>query len=83
MGRRIGAGAVAVAAIMSFAVPAKAATYDFTYKGGVNDPTVSGSGTFTTNAANNLIISGSGVFSYRLDIRSDELVPGDRLYRRI
>ena len=61
--RRIGAGALAIAAMMAFAVPATAATYDFTYKGGPNDKTVSGWGTFTTNAQNNLIISGTGFFS--------------------
>jgi hypothetical protein len=60
--RRIGLGA-ALAALIASAVPAKAMVYDFTYTGGVNDSTVSGSGTFTTNTANNLVISGSGVFS--------------------
>jgi hypothetical protein len=63
MRRHIGAGAAALAAMILFVVPVKAATYDFTFTGGVNDPTVSGSGTFTTDALNNLIISGSGVFS--------------------
>jgi len=63
MRRHIGAGVAALAVMVSFAVPAKAATYNFIYQGGIHDPTVSGSGTFTTNAANNLIVSGSGVFS--------------------
>jgi hypothetical protein len=59
----MGWGAVAVAVMVSSAVPAKAAVYDFTYVGGVNDPGVSGSGTFTTNATDNLVISGNGIFS--------------------
>jgi PEP-CTERM motif len=64
MARHVGTGvAAALAAVILFTVPAKAATYSFSYQGGVNDPTVSGSGTFTTNAANNLVIAGSGVFS--------------------
>ncbi len=56
-------GALAIVALVSAAAPARAVTYDFTFAGGANDPTVSGSGTFTTNAANDLVISGSGVFS--------------------
>jgi len=56
-------GLVAVATLLSFAVPASATTYDFTYVGGPQDQTVTGSGVFTTNAANNLVISGSGIFS--------------------
>ena len=55
-------GLVAVAALFSFAVPANANTYDFTYTGGPQDSTVRGSGVFTTNSAN-LVISGSGTFS--------------------
>jgi hypothetical protein len=56
-------GLVAVAALISSAVPARAVTYDFTYVGGSQDPTVKGWGIFTTDAANNLVISGSGTFS--------------------
>jgi hypothetical protein len=54
---------MAIAALISTTAPASAVTYDFTFVGGLSDPTVSGSGTFATNTANNLIISGSGVFS--------------------
>ncbi len=60
---KIGAVAVVISGAILFAVPAEAAVYDFTYVGGVNDPTVSGSGTFTTNAAGTLVISGSAVFT--------------------
>src|SRR5690242_12515832 len=56
-------GALAIIALISTAAPASALTYDFTFVGGANDPTVSGKGTFTTNAANDLVVSGSGVFS--------------------
>jgi hypothetical protein len=55
-------GLVAVAALLSFAVPARATTYDFSFVGGPQDLSVSGSGMFTTNASG-LVISGSGIFS--------------------
>jgi hypothetical protein len=55
--------AVAIAVIIASVVPAKAAIYNFTFVGGANDPGVSASGTFTTNDADNSIISGNGVFS--------------------
>jgi len=55
--------AVAIAAIIASAVPAKAAIYNFTFVGGANDAGVSASGTFTTNDANNSLVSGNGIFS--------------------
>jgi PEP-CTERM motif len=67
MFRQIGIGAIIVAfgfaGMISSAVPAKATTYDFTLQGVGADKSVSGSGTFTTNAAGTLVISGSGVFA--------------------
>lgn len=59
---KIGAAA-AIAAMIASGTPAKAATYDFTFVGGPQDLGVSASGTFTTNDANNSIVSGSGIFS--------------------
>jgi hypothetical protein len=56
-------GLAAVAALISFAHPASALTYDFTFQGGLNDPNVSGWGTFTTDPTNSLVIAGSGTFS--------------------
>jgi hypothetical protein len=60
--RKIGAVA-AIAAMIASGAPAKAAFYDFTFTGGAHDQGVSASGTFTTNDANNSIVSGSGIFS--------------------
>src|ERR1700740_372146 len=68
-------GLAVIAALISTAVPASALTYDFTFQGGALDPTVSGSGTFTTNAANNLVISGSGAFSIGLVSGQTTLFP--------
>src|SRR5258707_2127525 len=62
--RQIAAAVVAIVGMISSAVPAKAVVYEFTYVGGANDPGVSASGTFTTNDANNLVISGSGIFTF-------------------
>ena len=70
-------GFVAIWALFSSAISASAATYDFTFVGGKNDPTVSGSGTFTTNAANNLVISGSGTFTIDPQILKYELGTDD------
>jgi hypothetical protein len=57
-------GLAAVAALISSANPASALTYDFTFVGDkITDPLVSGSGTFTTDATNSLVIAGSGPFS--------------------
>jgi hypothetical protein len=68
-------GLAVIAALISAAVPASALTYDFTFKGGALDPTVSGSGTFTANIANNLVISGSGAFSIDLVSGQTTLFP--------
>jgi len=68
-------GLIAISAVISSAVSASAATYDFTFVGGKNDPTVSGSGTFTTNAANNLVISGSGTFAIDMTSGQTTLFP--------
>ena len=60
------ASAIAGAALVglaAFAGTAKAAVYDFTFVGGTSDPSVQASGTFTTNAADNIVVSGNGVFS--------------------
>jgi hypothetical protein len=54
---------IGIAGMISFASPASAAVYDFSFVGGLNDPSVSATGTFTTNNINDLIISGSGTFS--------------------
>jgi len=56
--------AIAIAVIIASIVPAKAAVYNFTFLGGASDPGVSASGSFTTNDADNSIISGNGVFSF-------------------
>ncbi len=64
-----------IAALISSAVPASALTYQFTFQGGPQDKSVSGSGTFTTNAANNLVISGSGAFSIDLVSGQTTLFP--------
>jgi hypothetical protein len=56
-------GLAAVAALISFAHPACALTYDFKFQGGMNDPNVTGSGTFTTDPTNSLVVAGSGTFS--------------------
>lgn len=53
-----------VAAMVAFGAPASAAIYDFTYSGGALDGTVSGSGTFVTDASNTTVLSGSGTFSF-------------------
>jgi len=68
-------GLAVLAALISSAVPANALTYDFTFQGGASDPTVKGSGTFTTNAANNLVVSGSGAFSIDLVSGQTTLFP--------
>ena len=67
-------GLAVIAALISSAAPASALTYDFTFQGGALDPTVSGSGTFTTNASN-LVISGSGTFSIDLVSGQTTLIP--------
>jgi hypothetical protein len=54
---------LAIAGMVSFALPARAAIYDFTLVGGPNDPSVFASGTFATNTTNDLVVSGSGTFS--------------------
>jgi hypothetical protein len=54
---------IGMAGMISFANPASAAVYDFSFVGGLNDSSVSATGTFTTNSINDLIISGSGTFS--------------------
>src|SRR6266702_3149048 len=60
--RKIGAAA-AIAAMIASGAPAKAATYDFKFTGGLLDQGVSATGSFTTNDANNSVVSGSGIFS--------------------
>ena len=55
--------AAVLAATIASSVPAKAMVYDFTFKGGAADKSVSGSGTFTTDVTN-MVISGSGTFSF-------------------
>ena len=70
--------AAGVAAALMVSSAARGATYDFTFTGGADDPTVRATGTFTTNAANDAIVSGSGIFSF--DANTDEaatLVPGN------
>ena len=57
--------------------PVQAKTYDFTFTGGSSDPSVMGSGTFMTNAANDTVVSGSGVFSWGSSIdEAADLVSG-------
>ncbi len=59
------------------ASPANARTYTFAYSGGIDDPGVSGSGTFATNAANDMVVSGSGTFSFApFTDESATLIPG-------
>lgn len=72
---RFGLGVAALAVALASVVPAKATVYDFTFVGGLNDPTVHGSGTFTTDASNTLVISGSGVFSVGLVSGGTSLFP--------
>ncbi len=55
---------LAIVGLGLWASPANARTYTFTYAGGLDDPGVSGSGTFTTDAANDMVVSGSGTFSF-------------------
>ena len=58
--------------------PVQAETYDFTFTGGSSDPGVLGSGTFTTNAANDTVVSGSGAFSWGSSIsEAADLVSGE------
>ena len=53
-----------LAALVSYAVPANAAVYDFTFIGGPNDSSVSATGSFVTNGANDTVISGSTTFTF-------------------
>ena len=54
-----------LAGVVSAGAPANAATYSFTFMGNpATDPGVTATGSFTTNAANDLVISGFGVFSF-------------------
>ena len=53
---------LAIAGMVSFAVPASAEVYNFTFAGGPNDLAVNASGTFTTSG--NTVVSGSGIFEF-------------------
>src|SRR5580698_6299566 len=53
-----------LAALVSYAAPASATVYDFTFTGGPNDSLVSATGSFATNGANDTVISGSTTFTF-------------------
>jgi hypothetical protein len=55
--------ALGIATLLALTFPASAEVYEFSFVGGANDPGVSATGTFTTNAANDMIVFGSGTFS--------------------
>ena len=53
-----------LATLVTYAVPASAALYDFTFTGGINDLSVKATGSFLTNAADDTIVSGSSTFTF-------------------
>ena len=66
-----------LATVIGLASAANGETYDFTFIGNPSDPSVSATGTFTTDAANDQVISGSGVFAFGASSNEPAtLVPG-------
>jgi hypothetical protein len=51
-------------ALVTYAAPACATVYDFTFTGGIHDSLVSATGSFVTNGANDTVISGSTTFTF-------------------
>jgi hypothetical protein len=65
---------IGLAAFVSFAIPANATVYDFSFVGGAADLGVTAVGSFDANGAS--IVSGSGTFTFPPAAGAGSLVPG-------